>query len=388
MKRQGILGDIVSKDETGGSEGLLQTRARPQSSVMMPQARPQSSVMMPQPRPGFFDRVSEGASGLFGSIGKGLAGAGRDLKSGLLDYTSGPYADERLSAISSAMLTPSMGRPRSFGERLLTGMEKGKEAQTKAEERDLELRLLNSKLTSPKYEKIKVGEVEVLVDTNPNSRTFQKTIDPSLTSGTSAFQDVPSIDSPVSDEKDVFGVGKVPNLRDAAGGDPYGFGQDVANMAANVVGSAASPERIAAKVQVENTNLPLLTDLVQAFGSRPSNFTIKLVQNKLPSPSDGNVTFYNKARALIPDLEKMYLEAASVLQDRSAKKADRSAASYQIKNAKKAYSFYKTMVDNYENEMEFKPSPGSRKANRSVRPEAQAKVTPEELAQYKKDAGL
>ena len=42
------------------------------------------------------------------------------------------------------------------------------------------------------------------------------------------------------------------------------------------------------------------------------------------------------------------------------------------------------MVDNYENDMTFKPSPGEaarkRKANRSV--------TSEELAKYKKDAGL
>ena len=378
MKRQGILGDIVSKEGTGGSAGLLQRRASPQSSVMMPQPRPQYN-------PGFFDRVSEGASGLFGSIGKGLAGAGRDLKSGLLDYTSGPYADERLSAISSAMLTPSMGRPRSFGERLLTGMEKGKEAQIKAQKRDLELSLLNSKRTAPKYEKINVGGVEVFVDTNPNSRTFKKTIDPGLTPGTSAFQDVPPLGSEVPDEKDVFGVGKVPNLRDAAGFDLGGVVEDTLNAAAGFAGSSYSPERIAAKVQVENTNLPLLTDLVQAFGSRPSNFTIKLVQNRLPSPSDGNVTFYNKARALIPDLEKMYSEAASVLQDRSAKPADRNAASYQIKNAKKAYSFYKTMVDNYENEMRPKPSKGGGKVNPR---QVGTKATREEIAQLRKDAGL
>jgi hypothetical protein len=388
MKRQGILGDIVSKEETGGSEGLLQRRARPQSSVMMPQARPQSSVMPPQPRPGFFDRVSEGASGLFGSIGKGLAGAGRDLKSGLLDYTSGPYADERLSAISSAMLTPSMGRPRSFGERLLTGMEKGKEAQTKAEERDLELRLLNSKLTSPKYEKIKVGEVEVLVDTNPNSPTFQEIIDPSLTPGTSASQDVPPLQSALSGEGNVFGASEIPDIRTAAGGDLGGFFQGLGNAIWGAFGSSASPKRIAAVTTVDNTNLPLLTDLVQAFGSRPSNFTIKLVQNKLPQPNDDNVTFYSKARALIPDLEKMYSEAASVLQDKSAKRTDKDAARYQIKNTVEAYKLYSNMVNEYENEIEFKQTPGSRKANRSVRPEAQAKASSEEISQLKKDAGL
>lgn len=377
MKRQGILGDAVSKEGTGGSAGLLQRRAINTSPVMMPQARPQYN-------PGFFDRVSEGASGLFGSIGEGLAGAGRDLKSGLLGYTSGPYADERLSGISSAMLAPSIGRPRSFGERLLTGVSKGKEAQTQAEQRDLELGLLTSKLAAPKYEKIKVGEVEVFVDTNPNSPTFQKTIDPGLASGTSASQAIPPLGSEVPGETDVFGVGKVPDLKDAAGGDIYGAGQEAANIVAGAFGSAASPERIAAKVQVSNTNLPLLTDLVQAFGSRPSNFTIKLVQDRLPSPSDSNVTFYNKAKALIPDLEKMYSEASAVLADRTAKTADKDAARYQIKNAENAYGFYKTMVDNYENEMTFKPSPSEaaqkRKANRGV--------TSEELAQYRKDAGL
>jgi hypothetical protein len=377
MKKQGILGDAVSKEGTGGSSGLLQRMAANTSPVMMPQARPQYN-------PGFFDRVSEGASGLFGSIGKGLAGAGRDLKSGLLDYTSGPYADERLSAISSAMFTPSIGRPRSFGELLLTGMEKGKEAQIKAEKRDLELGLLTSKLTAPKYEKIKVGEVEVLVDTNPNSPTFQETIDPSLTSGTSSFQAIPSIQSAVSGKENVFGVGEIPDIQTAAGGDLGGFFQGLGNAIFGAFGSSKSPERIAAVTTIDNTNLPLLTDLVQAFGSRPSNFTIKLAQSRLPQPSDDNVTFYSKAKALIPDLEKMYSEASSVLQNRSAKTADKEAAKFQIKNTVEAYKLYSNMVNEFENEMTFKPSPGeaarNRKANRSV--------TSEELAQYKKDAGL
>ena len=384
MKRQGILGDIVSKEGTGGSAGLLQRRAINTSPVMMPQARPQSSVMPPQPRPSFFDRVSEGASGLFGSIGKGLSGAGRDLKSGLLDYTSGPYADERLSAISSAMLTPSMGRPRSFGERLLTGMEKGKEAQTAAEQRDLELRLLNSKFTSPKYEKIKIGESEVLVDTNPNSPTFQKTIDPGLTSGTSAFQDVPPLQSAVSGKENVFGAKTIPDIETAAGGDLGGFFQGLGNLIFGAFGKSTSPERIAAVTTIDNTNLPLLTDLVQAFGSRPSNFTIKLAQSRLPQPDDDNVTFYSKARALIPDLEKMYSEAASVLKNRSSTTKDKAAAKHQLKSTVEAYSLYSNMVNEFENKMTYKPTPGNRKANRSVRPEA----TREEIAQLRKDAGL
>lgn len=83
---------------------------------------------------------------LFGRVRQGVSGVGEGLKKGLLDFTTGPYSDERLRGLSSALLTPSAGRKKSFGERLITGLESGAKLESDKREKDFKNKMLQQEM--------------------------------------------------------------------------------------------------------------------------------------------------------------------------------------------------------------------------------------------------
>ena len=107
---------------------------------------------------------------LFGRVRQGVSDAGKGLKQGLLDFTTGPYSDERLRGLSSALLTPSAGRKKSFGERLMTGLESGAKLESDRKQQDFKNKLLQQEmdLQQKKLSTEVLGDVFNVTDMNGN----------------------------------------------------------------------------------------------------------------------------------------------------------------------------------------------------------------------------
>jgi len=105
---------------------------------------------------------------LFGRVRQGVSDAGKDLKKGLLDFTTGPYSDERMRGLSSALLAPSVGRKKSFGERLMTGITVGSELENEKRltEETQKAAKLSSLLESERLKKLKQENARGLLSKN------------------------------------------------------------------------------------------------------------------------------------------------------------------------------------------------------------------------------
>jgi hypothetical protein len=113
-----------------------------------PMPSPTDRMMRPTPQVGLPESQLQQLAQptLFGRVRQGVSGVGKGLKQGLLDFTTGPYSDERLRGLSSALLAPSAGRKKSFGERLMTGLESGAKLESDRKQQDFKNKMLQQEM--------------------------------------------------------------------------------------------------------------------------------------------------------------------------------------------------------------------------------------------------
>ena len=129
-----LLGNPLSS--SSGLAGLLGTPGyNPNAPVLSPTDR----MMRPTPQVGLPDSqlTALAQPTAIGKIRQGVTDAAQSVRGGLLDYATGPYASQRLSELGKSLMTPSKGRPLSFGERLVGGLEAGSKAEAEKRATDL-----------------------------------------------------------------------------------------------------------------------------------------------------------------------------------------------------------------------------------------------------------
>ena len=103
------------------------------------------------------------------------------------------------------------------------------------------------------------------------------------------------------------------DFRTAFGGDIAGVLTDVANIGAGAFGRAASVDRLRESAKLNNLNETLRGLLVKRSSKTGSVYSLKEVAKILPNASTSNFDGVEKYRALLPELEKMLVEAQATL---------------------------------------------------------------------------
>ena len=103
------------------------------------------------------------------------------------------------------------------------------------------------------------------------------------------------------------------DFRVAFGGDIAGVLTDVANIGAGAFGRAASVDRLRESAKLNNLNETLRGLLVKRSSKTGSVYSLKEVAKILPNASTSNFDGVEQYRALLPELEKMLVEAQATL---------------------------------------------------------------------------
>jgi hypothetical protein len=143
------------------------------------------------------------------------------------------------------------------------------------------------------------------------------------------------------------------DFRTAFGGDIAGVLTDVANIGAGAFGAAASEDRLRESAKLNNLNETLRGLLVKRSSKTGSVYSLKEVAKILPNSSTSNVKGVEMYRALLPELEKMLVEAQATLNS-----DDETTQTYKTQ-ARRAVSELPGVIATIENSLsEFDGSRG------------------------------
>ena len=143
------------------------------------------------------------------------------------------------------------------------------------------------------------------------------------------------------------------DFRTAFGGDIAGVLTDVANIGAGAFGAAASEDRLRESAKLNNLNETLRGLLVKRSSKTGSVYSLKEVAKILPNASTSNVKGVEMYRALLPELEKMLVEAQATLNS-----DDETTQTYKTQ-ARRAVSELPGVIATIENSLsEFDASRG------------------------------
>ena len=231
--------------------------------------------------------------------------------------------------------------PISFGQSLAQGLSAGQSAYSgdlRSQLADQVSLLSLGEASQPKYTKMNIGGDDVLVDTNPNSPTFQKSISPQA--GVADATSVKTMQiTPTESE-----IQNVPLLEDAAQGDLFGAGARGIRGVAGLAGIEASKETTRAEYFVENLNKDLRLNLVQDLGGRLTKVVSDELNKILPNPlADNNTEFKVKAEELVNFSERRISEINSQLPNMTSK--ERKEATKLVDNLSSKIKSYKAMLE-------------------------------------------
>lgn len=140
----------------------------------------------------------------------------------------------------------------------------------------------------------------------------------------------------------------------AGGGDIGGVFTDALNAAAGFFGTTFNATREEQKAAVNAANNAIREPLVKALSRSGSVYTQKQIGQLLPSPSDGNEKFIQKAEALMPTLEnEMKFQATVIATTTDA--AERQGAQNSLQELAKYTEGMKAAIKKYR---EDRPSGG------------------------------
>lgn len=146
----------------------------------------------------------------------------------------------------------------------------------------------------------------------------------------------------------------------AGGGDIGGVFTDALNTAAGFFGTTFNATREEQKAAVNAANNAIREPLVKALSRSGSVYTQKQIGQLLPSPSDGNEKFIQKAEALMPTLEnEMKFQATVIATTTDA--AEKQAAQNSLQELAKYTEGMKAAIKKYR---EDRPSGGVSDAQR------------------------
>lgn len=140
----------------------------------------------------------------------------------------------------------------------------------------------------------------------------------------------------------------------AGGGDIGGVFTDALNAAAGFFGTTFNATREEQKAAVNAANNAIREPLVKALSRSGSVYTQKQIGQLLPSPSDGNEKFIQKAEALMPTLQNEMKFQATVIAT-STDAAERQAAQNSLQELAKYTEGMKAAIKKYR---EDRPSGG------------------------------
>ena len=165
------------------------------------------------------------------------------------------------------------------------------------------------------------------------------------------------------------------DFRTAFGGDIAGVLTDVANIGAGAFGRAASVDRLRESAKLNNLNETLRGLLVKRSSKTGSVYSLKEVAKILPNASTSNFDGVEKYRALLPELEKMLVEAQATLNS-----DDKTTQTYKTQ-ARRAVSELPGVIATIKNSLsEFDASTeqnprGSRRNRRGTVDSSQGPIT-------------
>ena len=135
------------------------------------------------------------------------------------------------------------------------------------------------------------------------------------------------------------------DFRVAFGGDIAGVLTDVANIGAGAFGRAASVDRLRESAKLNNLNETLRGLLVKRSSKTGSVYSLKEVAKILPNASTSNVNGVEMYRALLPELEKMLVEAQATLNS-----DDKTTQTYKTQ-ARRAVSELPSVIATIKNSL-------------------------------------
>lgn len=270
---------------------------------------------------------------------------------GLLGNLLGQEA--RKKAQSEAIINTGLGllsqgpsrTPVSFGQSLARALASGRQGYRQDLQGQLadvaSIASLNS-ISNPKFEKMNIDGTDVLVDINPQSKTYQQIVDPSMsvipqtpTSATAEQQAQPTFTAEQ--------LQKVPTIDEAAQGDLPGLLTSGLRSVAGFFGGEAGVESAEARDFVNNTNKEMQIELVKDLGGRLTNVVASTIEEIMPKSSMNDADFGSKTRQLISFSRDRIREIKSKMPSMSRK--DRKEAQDTIDGIETRVRRYEAMIE-------------------------------------------
>jgi len=296
------------------------------------------------------------------SIGRGIlnipTNIGKKYEAGTLFGGGGALGDllgqqARQEAQRQAIMKLGLGllgqgpsrTPISFGQSLASGLLGAQEAYRK----DLQTQLGDAatlmsleESTNPEFVKMNIDGSDVLVDTNPKSKTYKQIINPgaSIQTDLAAISSQETVDQqlPTPDE-----IAKAPTIDDAAQGDLGGlFGSTVRGVF-GALGGEAMVDQAKARDYVNNVNKEMQVELVRDLGGKLTKVVASTIEEIMPKPSMNDANFRSKTEQLISFSRERISEIKSKLPTMNRK--EQKEAQSVIDGINRRVRKYEAMIE-------------------------------------------
>jgi len=235
--------------------------------------------------------------------------------------------------------------PISCGQSLAQGLLQGQQAYRQ----DLQGQLADvasiaslSSISNPKFEKINVDGTDVLVDINPQSKTYKQIVDPSM----SVIPQAPASVTAEQQAQPTFTAQElknVPTIDEAAQGDIPGLLTSAARSAVGFFGGEVGVKSAEARDFVNNTNKEMQIELVKDLGGKLTSVVSSTIEEIMPKPNMNDADFGSKARQLIRFGRDRINEIKSKMPSMSKK--DRKEAQNTIDGIDTRLRRYEAMIE-------------------------------------------
>jgi len=235
--------------------------------------------------------------------------------------------------------------PVSFGQSVaqaLAGARQGYRQDLQGQLADVASIASLSSISNPKFEKINIDGTDVLVDINPQSPTYQKIVDPSMSV-------IPkTLTSPTAEQKTqptftAQELSNVPTIDEAAQGDLPGLFTSGVRSIAGFLGGEAGVESAEARDFVNNTNKEMQIELVKDLGGKLTSVVSSTIEEIMPKPNMNDADFGSKARQLIRFGRDRISEIKSKMPSMSRK--DKKEAQNTIDGIETRLRRYEAMIE-------------------------------------------
>jgi hypothetical protein len=268
---------------------------------------------------------------------------------------TGQGSSARLQALGAALLSGPSRTPISFGSQLAKGLLAGTQLAEQQKEAELQRSLLRQERMDPNYKRINVGGDDMLIDTNPNSPTFQQVISPTMAQTQQGISQS-ALPENLTAEFTTQELKSVPLVEDAAQGE---VGTKIARAlskglgAIDPIGLGLGRENFENEAFVNNLNKEMQVELTKDLGGRLTGVVSATIEEIMPKPNMINEEFRARAKNLIDFGERRILQIKEEMPNLSAK--ERKVAQNSINSLSDRIRTYKAML---EKQRQFDTSSG------------------------------